>query len=556
MSSLALISLLMGAVAATSPYAPTTTACPSGDLIRGGNTALGDGEAAYIAGRKPKADAALSTWLDTQSAGLGASSLPTIALSVSGGGWRSLTLAAGVMQAMDAREDGDFSTSGLLQALTYQVGVSGGAWLLSSWAGNNFPTITQLKNELWLSAFNNGIEFPKGWEFLEAYVEIAADILAKDEAGYPISLTDGWARLLSYQMLSGSDGGVSVRLSDVAGYSNMTDYNVPMAIINSNGIDTTAGECDPDNNSTVWEYTPFEFGSWDDDVAAWIPIEYLGTAANATECTVRFDNLGFVLGMSSNLFAYELCVEDDPFSGMVSILEDILEDLHDLSEETEFGRVPNPFQGYNAAADPAKEVFLVDELYMVDGGIGLHNDPVAPLLEPARNVSVILLSDNSADEDNFPTGEDLIDAWEYVQNISRINYRMPTIPDQDTFLAEGLNKRAVFFGCEEPETVTIVYLPNVNYTYESNLSTEQFQYDEDVTNGMIGNGNAIATQDSDEGWGLCLACGIMMKESGVSLPDGCDACFSEYCYYANSTSTSTSSTRRARREHRDRLLFD
>lgn len=557
MSTLAFLSLLVGTVAATSPYKPTTTTCPSGDLIRAGNSELGNGEAAYIAGRKPIADAALSTWLDTQSSGLGSGSsiLPTVALSVSGGGWRTLLTAAGVIQAMDAREaDGDASTSGLLQAMTYQVGVSGGAWLLSSWAGNHFPTITQLKDDLWLTAFANGIEFPQGWEFLLSYVEIAADILEKSEAGYPVSLTDAWARLLSYQLLKGGDGGVSTRLSDVAGYSNMTEYEVPMIIINSNGVDTTAGECDPDNNSTVWEYTPFEFGSWDDDVAAWIPIEYLGTPANATECTVAFDNLGFVLGMSSNLFAYELCVEDDPFSGMVSVLEDILEDLHDVAEDTEFGRVPNPFYGYNAAGDPAKEVFLVDELYMVDGGIGLHNDPVAPLLEPARNVSVILLSDNSADEDNFPTGEDLIDAWEYVQNISRISYRFPSVPDQATFLAEGLNKRAVFFGCDEPETVTIVYLPNVNYTYESNLSTEVFQYDDDVTNGMVGNGNAIATQDGSEGWGLCLACGIMMKEASATLPEGCDACFSEYCYYANSTDSS--STRRKRHEHRDRLLFD
>lgn len=555
MSYFALISLLVGAVAATSPYRPTTTTCPSGDLIRAGNKDLGDGEAAYIAGRKPKADAALSTWLDTQSAGLGSnsSSLPTVALSVSGGGWRSFTLAAGVMQAMDAREDGDSSTSGLLQSLTYSIGVSGGAWLLSSWAGNNFPTITSLSHSLWKDAFNNGIEFPNGWEFLASYVAIAADILEKDDAGYPVSLTDAWSRLLSYQMLQGSDGGVAVRLSDVAGYSNMTDFNVPMAIINSNGIDTTAGECDPDNNSTVWEYTPFEFGSWNDDVAAWIPIEYLGTAANATQCTVQFDNLGFVLGMSSNLFAYEICVEDNPFSNVTSVLQDILEDLHDISEDTDFGRVPNPFKGYNGTGDPAKEVFAVDELYMVDGGIGLHNDPVAPLLEPARNVSVILLSDNSADEDNFPTGEDMIDAWEYVQNISRISYRMPTIPDQDTFLAQGLNKRAVFFGCDEPETVTIVFLPNVNYTYQSNLATTQFQYNEDVTTGMIENGKAIATQNGAEGWGLCLACGIMMKEEGATLPDGCDACFSEYCYYANTT---TSTTRRTRRENRDRLLFD
>lgn len=517
---------------ATSPYAPTTTTCPETPLIRDGNTALGTREATYLAGRKTKADAALRTWLEAQSPGLGTSntsSMPTLALSVSGGGWRAMLTGAGIMQGLDER-DSDGSTSGLLQALSYHIGVSGGAWLVSSWAGANFPTITALKEDLWLAAFDHGIEFPGGWEFLIEYAEIAKDYIEKDEAGYPTSLTDVWSRLLSYQMLEGDDGGVATRLSDVAGYSNMTEFNAPIPIINMNGVNAAAGECDPLANGTVWEANAFEFGSWDDSVSAWIPIEYLGTAANSTECTVGFDNLGFMLGMSSNLFAFEACVEDNPYSSLTGILEDIIEALHDLSGETMFGRVPNPFKGFTGGGDMAAEVFAVDELYIVDGGLMTHNDPVAPLLEPARDVSVIFLSDSSADADNFPNGAGLVAVRDYVQNISRISTRLPTIPDQETFLSEELYNRAVFFGCNEPDTVTIVYLPNVNYTYQSNVSTEQFQYDYDVTEGIISNGVAIATQDGDESWGLCLACGIMMKEEDISLPDGCDACFEQWCY--------------------------
>lgn len=531
--------------ATTSPYAPTTTTCPttsSSPLIRAGNTALSPNEATYQAHRKIKADAALRNWLNAQSPGLGNSntttSLPTLALSISGGGWRAMTVGAGVMQGLDAR-DSAVSTSGLLQALSYHIGVSGGAWLVASWAGNNFPTISALKADLWLAALDHGLEFPGGWKFLAAYADIAEDLAQKGDAGYPVSLTDAWSRLLSYQVLEGENGGVATRLSDVAAYSNMTEFNAPMPIINMNGVNTAAGECDPLENGTVWEANPFEFGSWDDSVAAWIPVQHLGTAANSTDCTVGFDNLGFLLGMSSNLFAYEACVADNPFSAVTSVLEDITEALHDLSEETLFGRVPNPFQGFDGAGDETAEVFAAEELYMVDGGLMTHNDPVAPLLEPARDVSVILLADSSADEDNLPTGAGLVAVQDYVQNISRISARLPTIPDQETFLSQGLNKRAVFFGCDEPETVTIVYLPNVNYTYQSGVSTEKFQYDYDVTNGLIGNGMAVATQDGDEGWGLCLACGIMMKESGVSLPDGCNACFEQWCYQAGNATAGT-----------------
>ncbi|KAL1882869.1 hypothetical protein Daus18300_000507 [Diaporthe australafricana] len=529
MRSLSLLSLSIGLAAAASPYAPSTTPCPSGPLIRDGNTNLSDREEAYRVGRKAKADISLASWLEKQSPGLGSGNLPTLGLSISGGGWRSFLIGAGVMQGMDER-DSDVVTSGLLQALTYHIGVSGGGWLVSSWAGNNFPTVSQLSDDLWKPAFKHGIEAPDGWKFLAAYADITADILEKKEAGYPISLNDPWSRLLSYQMLEGDRGGAATRLSDVAGFSNMVDHNVPLPITNANGIDTKAGLCEPTDNGTVWEFTPFDFGSWNDDVSAWIPIEYLGTAADDTECTVGFDNLGFVLGTGSNLFGHQACVESNPFDDMQNVLEKLVDVLHDVDEELDFGRIPNPFNGFNGTGDEAKEVFLVDELYMVDGGIGLHNDPLAPLLEPARNVSVIFLSDSSADEDNFPTGACLIDASWYTKNISRIADRMPTIPDQDVFFAQGFNKRAVFFGCNETEAVTIVYLPNVNYTYQSNLSTSKFQYDPEVTEGMIANGLQTATQNGAEGWGLCLACAIMMKEEGATLPDGCNACFEEYCY--------------------------
>jgi lysophospholipase len=553
MYSTTLLYISLGlAAASTSPYAPTTTTCPSGSLIRQGNTHLGDREEAYRVGRKAKADEALASWLDRQSHGLGGAGqgvgLPTLGLAISGGGWRSFLTGAGVMQAMDGREDGDVVTSGLLQALTYHVGVSGGGWLVSSWAGNNFPTVSQLAEQQWKPAFEHGIEAPGGWKgVLAAYADIAADVLAKKKAGYPVSLDDPWSRLLSYQMLGGERGGAATRLSDVARSPSFAGHDVPFPVIGANGVNAVdAGLCGPTDNGTVWEFTPYDFGSWDDGVAAWIPVEHLGTAVGDDECTVGFDNLGFVLGTGSNLFGNSACVEasggppPSPFGGeLQNVLEKLIDVVHGADEKLDFGRVPNPFRGFNGTGTgqggeiKAKEVFTDDELYLVDGGVGLHNDPVAPLLEPARNVSVILLSDSSSDEDNFPTGARLIDASRYTSNIPRIASRMPTIPTtKDVFLEKGLNRRAVLFGCDEPDAVTIIYLPNVNYTFQSNLPTTKFQYDADVTEGMISNGALTATQNGAEGWGLCLACAIMMKEEGADLPDGCGACFEQWCYRA------------------------
>ncbi|KAG9578368.1 hypothetical protein KCU77_g11523, partial [Aureobasidium melanogenum] len=49
------------------------------------------------------------------------------------------------------------------------------------------------------------------------------------------------------------------------------------------------------------------------------------------------------------------------------------------------------------------------------------------------------------------------------------------------------------------------------------------------TAGIIANGNAIATQDGDAQWPVCLGCAIM-KKTGAALPDACTACFDKYCY--------------------------
>jgi lysophospholipase len=107
---------------------------------------------------------------------------------------------------------------------------------------------------------------------------------------------------------------------------------------------------------------------------------------------------------------------------------------------------------------------------------------------------------------------------------------MPYIPSVATFISEGLASRATFFGCNDSSVITIVYLPNVAYTFASGVSTEQLEYSETETDEMIANGVEIATQGGSSTWATCLGCAIMMK-TGEALPSDCTACFEEYCYY-------------------------
>lgn len=512
-------------------YAPVPAICPTTPLVRQAN-GISSSEQSYINSRYSKASAGLTAFLKSTNATFSSSKLPVVALTTSGGGYRSLLSGAGVIQGFDNR-DSKTGVSGLFQGLTYEAGLSGGAWLLSSFAGNNYPTISSLRNNLWENAFQNSLAVPGNLLTAgAAYAAISADIASKSAAGFAPTLTDPWGRLLSYQLLYGTDGGVSDTLSGLTALSNFTSYNVPYPIITALGVKTFQGECLPGPNATQYELHPFEFGSWDNGVDAFTQTKYLGTAlsngvSNGT-CITNYDNLGYVLGTSSNLFN-EACEPipaiNTTAAGFTALSEDlaaIVNQVHSVGTREEYAVYPNPFKNYK----PSTLVSAQAELDLVDGGEALQNNPIWPLLH--RAVDVIIVNDNSADtSNNFPNGSEILTT--YVQSLSAGLTRMPAIPAVSTFLAEHLNQRPTFFGCNDASKTTIVYLPNVNYTFASNEPTAKLEYLAAETDAMIANGVQIASKGGDPGWPLCLACGIMKKAPGT-LPGGCAACFKQYCY--------------------------
>ena len=468
-----------------SPYAPTTATCPTTPLVRPA-TGLSSSETNYLANRKPKANAGLTSWLQKTNPDFGTNVLPTIALTTSGGGYRSLLSGAGVIQGFDAR-DSNVGTSGIFQGLTYEAGLSGGAWLLSSLAGNNYPTISSLRDSLWETAFQDSLLLPDNLLTGLAYAAVTNDIKAKNAAGFPPTLTDPYGRLLSYQLLKGLDGGVTDRLSGIATLSNFSAYNVPYPIIASLGVKTNEGQCLPGPNATVYELTPYEFGSWSQGVQAFTQTAYLGTALSNgvptnKACTQNYDNLGYVLGTSSNLFN-ELCASvpsaTNLNNSLVADLAAIVLTAHELATRDEYAVYPNPFYNYAQSSLVESQT----DLFLVDGGEALQNNPIFPLLQPARGVDAIIVNDNSADTNNFPNGSEILTT--YVQSLNAGLTKMPFIPSVDTFMGEGLNKRPTFFGCNDSSKVTIVYLPNVNYTFPSNEPTAKVQYEKSETIGML-----------------------------------------------------------------------
>lgn len=547
-SSVILVASLLGSIVAASSYAPSSVSCPS-TLVRVAN-GLSTDEQAWKTARKTIADTALRAWLKKTNAAFETTgTLPTLGLSISGGGYRAFLTGAGIIQAMDIN-DSTVSTSGLYQGISYTSALSGGSWLLSSLADNNFPTVSSILASQWDTAFENGLFAPNGLLAIVAYAAITTDILAKETAGYNSTLTDLWGRLLSYQLLAGSNGGVASTLSGLASKSAFVNHKAPYPIITSLNTNLNDGSCSPFANASVWEFTPFETGSWAERINAFTPSKYLGTTVSngkATTCKNGFDNLGFVLGTSSMLFnniaaatsigetvdtfcsaAAGMDVDTDlgkAITALLTLFPNLTADLENAVDAF-YALYPNPFYQLSSAA----EVSSQPTLRMVDGGESGQTSPIFPHLLPERNVSLVIVNDNNgdaADLPSYPNGTAIYSS--YVQAKAAGLTRMPLVPAPIDFLANYTSGAPIFFGCNDASVVTLIWVPNVEITYPSGINTITLQTSKSETEAMIANGKAIGSRSDSKEWATCLGCTIL-DAGALTAPAICTACFEQYCY--------------------------
>lgn len=314
------------------------------------------------------------------------------------------------------------------------------------------------------------------------------------------------------------------------------------------------GENVVSNNATVYEFNPWEFGSWDPTTYGFVPTEYLGSnfsagvLPNNEKCVRGFDNAGYVMGTSSSLFNQFLLQLNG--TNVPTLLKNILakaltqvgNDNNDIATYT-----PNPFYHYhNETSQNAQS----QSLFLVDGGEDLQNIPLHPLIQPYRAVDVIFAVDSSADTDShWPNGTSLVATYERSINASGIENgtAFPHIPDQNTFVNLGLNTRPTFFGCDAANmsgpAPLIVYVPNAPYVYNSNVSTFDPSYNNTERNAIVQNGYDVATMangTADALWPTCVGCAILsrsLNRTHTAVPDVCKQCFQKYCWDGSRNST-------------------
>lgn len=491
------------------------------------------------------------------------SALPNIGIAVSGGGYRALLNGAGAIAAFDSREENSTSAGhlgGLLQSATYLSGLSGGGWLVGSLFTNNFTTVSALlkdpsdtvwefQNSIFKGPDKGSIQLVDSVDYFRTIQNQVSD---KRDAGFNTSVTDYWGRALSFQLINATDGGPAYTWSSIALTDNFAQGGTPFPVLVADG--RAPGELLISDNSTVYEFNPYEFGTWDPNTFGFVPVEFLGSnfsngvLAPSENCVRGFDNAGYIMGTSSSLFNQFLLqvnstsIPNFAKSFISDILKSIGQDNNDIADYS-----PNPFYGYH---NSTSRIAQSGRLTLVDGGEDLQNIPLHPLIQPHRNVDVIFAVDSSADSDNYwPNGTSLVATYERNLNSSGIgnSTSFPAVPDTNSFVNLGLNTHPTFFGCNSSNTSSItpliVYLPNSPYVFHSNISTFTPSYTTKTRNAIVQNGYDVVTMGNgtaDPQWPVCVGCAILsrsLERTNTQVPDACTQCFQKYCWDGTTNST-------------------
>ncbi|CCD26902.1 uncharacterized protein NDAI_0J00100 [Naumovozyma dairenensis CBS 421] len=518
------------------------------------------------------------TSLLNQLFGDNSTNVPKIGIACSGGGYRAMLSGAGMLAAMDNRTDGanEYGLGGILQSSTYLSGLSGGNWLTGTLAWNNWTSVQDIINNM---TVNNSI-----WDITNSifsttsmqnssdgsvWDQIAEDVKAKQDAGFNISLADIWGRALAYNFFPDLHHG-----GDAYTWSTLRDSDVfknggmpfPISVADGRYPGTTVINL----NATVFEFNPFEMGSWDPTLNTFTDVKYLGTKGNGialkrvAEVPITKPALSkpaihwpSVTGLPLETLSSSILPQSLSTLG-VDFLSDVTDTYNDIALYS-----PNPFK--DAAfikGNHSKSIVNSPDLFLVDGGEDGQGVPLVPLLKQNRGLDVVFALDSSSDTNsNWPDGTSLTKTYDRQFTSQGEGMAFPYVPDQDTFISEGLNMRPTFFGCDAANLTDleyipplVIYIPSARHSFNANTSTLQLSYTPAQRLSKIQNGFESTTRGNftdDENFLGCVGCAIMRRKQeslNETLPSECNQCFADYCWdykVANSGVTNTTGTTNA-----------
>lgn len=485
---------------------------------------------------------------------------PNIGVAISGGGYRSMLTGAGVLAAMDSRTRNSTThgLGGLLQSTSYIAGISGGNWLVGSLAWNNWTSVQSILDNMYMEDsiwdLDDSIISPGGLNIIKTaqrWSHISDAIDAKRNAGFETSLTDVWGRALSYHFFPKlKRGGIDYTWSSLREATVFQNGEMPFPISVADG--RYPGTRVINLNATLIEFNPFEMGSWDPSLNAFTDVKYIGTNVSdgipddMENCVVNYDNTAFVMSTSATLFnQFLLRINSTKMPRFIRslgthILKGISSEFNDVAVYH-----PNPFKHTKfVQTNFTTSITESDFLFLVDGGEDDENIPFVPLIQKDRELDIIFAVDSSADmKIQWPDGSSIVHTYERQFVNQGQDIAFPYVPDTNTFVNLGLNKRPTFFGCDSQNLTDleyipplVVYYPNSQYSFNSNQSAFKLSYTEQQRRQMIKNGFEIATRNNftdDPDFLGCVGCAVMRRKQeklGLPWPQECETCFINYCW--------------------------
>lgn len=420
------------------------------------------------------------------------------------------------------------------------------------------------------------------------YKNLHLEVRAKKLNGFLVSFTDYWGRALSRRIFPKDSRSTDLTFSSIVKSKSFKSFQLPFPIILSDlrnpGVEKSSV------NSNVFEFNPFEFGSWDMNV--FVNLKYLGSLlyngkpifhlSNNTICFTKFDNVGFITGTSSSLFnnvfifIWQIASNSSKnnYRAIKAVLNTFgLTSLQDSKRHPDYALYsPNPFYRFNSTN--CKDIYDSKVLYMVDGGEDGQNIPYVPLLQEDRGVDIVLSFDSTSDVNGWPNGTIIENTAIRFNNSKhhgititindevKVINKFPYIPNPSTFVKKRLNKKPIFFGCyldkyevrndEEPNLMTINdYLPpiigyfgNAEYSYPANSSTFKLNYEYDEISKTLENAYNVMTYGNssiDPDYNRCVGCILIKREfdrkkrglsiiNKLEIPKFCKKCYNDYCY--------------------------
>lgn len=444
--------------------------------------------------------------------------------------------------------------AGWFDGITYLAGLSGGSWATGTFFANGGGNPYDLIANVW--DLESNLVYPSD-DKISFYLDLVANVRPKSNEGFPTQITDYWSLALGEHLLPSQyrmDKTPNLTFSEIATVvPSLANGQLPMPIIVA--AEREAGETVIAENSTVWEFTPTEFGSWtlgsdNKHPGAFTDLRYLGSslnngAPNGT-CYTGYDRLSYVMGTSSTLFNGALTnlnsTSDDGV--LKTAIEGVLGAIGDAYNDV--ARYPNFLANWNASNNPlAGNEYIT----LVDGGETNQNIPLDPLLVSPRQVDAIVAIDTSADtEYSWPNGTAMITTFQKAAqyaNQTGVTLRMPEVPSANGFVNGGLNTRPVFFGCNDTDKPIIVYVPNYPWRSGSNTSTYQLEYNQiSAQQNMLNGASAINLNGTVGNWPTCFACAMTDRAFGYTASNrsqACAECFNTWCWDGQDNTTTPAS---------------